>query len=174
MKYRVIKKQHNTDMCFVCGMENSAGTKAMFYDCENPDGNRVLLTIINPQNHHQSYPERMHGGIVSALLDESMGRAVQCEKPDIWAVTVDLSVRFRKSTPLSETLYIESHVTSLDTRTYTSEGKLFLADGTICATATSRFFIVPFDKAFAGHQLNDKNWLMVPDNVGEFIEILSQ
>ena len=171
MKYKILSKQNNTDKCFVCGMLNDAGTKAMFYNCENENGEKVLLTIIEPQTIHQSYPNRMHGGIISALLDESMGRSIQSEHPEVWAVTIDLNVRYRKSTPLDQTLYIESHVTSLGPKAYDSEGKLFLKDGTICATAKGKFYIVPYEKLFNDAKLDDNSWFLVKEDLTAYIEI---
>ena len=134
-------------MCIVCGVDNDASMRAAFFDCEN-NGKKVLLTVVQP-NHkqiHQSYPGRMHGGMISALLDESIGRAIQIDDPDIWAVTIDLVVKFRKPVPLDQTIYLDSRITASTKRSFDGEGKLFLADGTVCATATARYLVVPLEK----------------------------
>ena len=146
MRYRVLSRQYNSHMCFVCGIKNTLGTNARFFVCLNESDEKILLMVATPKEEHQSYPNRMHGGIISALLDESIGRAVQIENPDIWAVTIDLSVKFRKPVPLNQTLYCESKITELNKRTFTGEGKLFCSDGAIVATATAKYFIVPIEK----------------------------
>jgi len=171
MQYKILKKQNNTDTCFVCGMLNDAGLKAFFYDTIDEQGENALITKVNPQPFHQSYPNRMHGGIISALLDESMGRAVQITHPDIWAVTIDLNVKFRKPTPLDQTLYIESRVTDFGSRAFSAEGKMMLADGTVLATGSGKFFRVPYEQVFQDIKLDDTNWYVVDEDMPKFIEI---
>jgi len=158
-------------MCFVCGVNNDAGTKAEFFVCEKEDGEKVLLTMVQPQDFHQSYPDRMHGGVISALLDESIGRTIQIDNPDIWAVTINLQVKFRKPTPLNQKLYIESKVLNISTRTYDGEGKLFLADGTVCATAAGKFFIVPVEKTFTDSVKQEDYLVTSNEPLPEYIDI---
>ena len=67
-----MRKQPNSRMCFICGMKNVAGVKVFFYEQE--DGS--VLARFSGQEIHQGYPGRMHGGVVSGILDETMGRAV--------------------------------------------------------------------------------------------------
>jgi len=38
--------------------------------------------------YHQGYPNHMHGGMISAVLDETLGRAVQIYDTGIWGVTI--------------------------------------------------------------------------------------
>ena len=92
MELKVTKKQNNSDMCVVCGVYNDASLKSVFYELEND----MIVGITQPKDIHQSYPNRMHGGMISALLDETLGRAAQIGHPDLWAVTGELSVRFKK------------------------------------------------------------------------------
>jgi len=154
-------------------MENPAGVRAEFYNAENTEtGESVLLTIVkNPQAIHQSYPNRMHGGVISALLDESIGRAVQIKNPEIWAVTIELSIKFRKPVPLDRPLYIESRITEIGPRAFSGEGKLFTRDGTILATAIGKFFRVSYDAAFGEVELDEKNWYLVPENLPFAVDI---
>ena len=63
---KVIKKQTNTYDCVICGINNEFGLKAPFYETENNE----LVTIFEFKDHHQSYPGRAHGGLISAMLDE--------------------------------------------------------------------------------------------------------
>ena len=167
MKYDVLKKQNNSDMCFVCGMSNSASMKARFYEClkDTDHGEKILLTVIEPKDIHQSYPNRMHGGLISALLDESIGRAVQIDYPDLWAVTIDLNVKFRKPVPLDQTIYVESKITNLTARAYEGEGKIFLRDGTVCATATAKYLIVPFKQAVGDAVFDHTKWFLVKEDL---------
>jgi acyl-coenzyme A thioesterase PaaI-like protein len=70
IKYKVIRKQENSKLCLVCGMENDLGLKISFYELENGE----VVSIFNTKDEHQSYPGRLHGGITGAILDETIGK----------------------------------------------------------------------------------------------------
>jgi len=98
MKRKVTKKQHNSKMCFVCGLKNAAGLKASFYETDD----HALVATFTPGEIHQSYPGRLHGGIASTILDETIGRAVMIgSNKEVWGVTLELTVEY-KSPSLSE------------------------------------------------------------------------
>ena len=158
-------------MCFVCGPKNDSSTKTVYFECENDAGDKVLISMSTPLEIHQSYPQRMHGGVVSALLDEAIGRAYRIHDKNALAVTIDLNVKFRKPTPIDQTLYTESKVTNIEHRFFEGEGKLFTKDGTICATATAKYFFVPLEKAFPDAKENDKNWYVIEGETPKFIDI---
>ncbi len=75
MPQKVTAKQHNSKMCFVCGLKNSSGLHASFYEVE---GNQ-LVALFTPCDEHQGYPDRMHGGLAATILDETIGRAMNIE-----------------------------------------------------------------------------------------------
>ena len=152
MRYKVISKQYNDIFCFICGLGNKSGVQAEFFNCVDEHGENCLVTRIEPKSIHQSFPDRMHGGVVSAILDEAIGRAVQFEHPEIWAVTIDLNVKFRNPAPIDKTIYVVSKITNIANRTFDGEGKMFLSDKkmsgssvTLVATATARYFRVTLD-----------------------------
>ena len=72
MRHLVKAKQPNSKMCLVCGLKNRSGLGAYFYELDNGE----LLAIFRPAEEHQSYPGRLHGGIATAILDETIGRAI--------------------------------------------------------------------------------------------------
>jgi acyl-coenzyme A thioesterase PaaI-like protein len=55
-------------MCFVCGQKNDFGLHATFYETQNNE----LAALITPSDQHQGYPGRMHGGIATTILDETI------------------------------------------------------------------------------------------------------
>jgi len=63
---KVVQKQRNSRMCIMCGLDNSAGVRAPFYSME--DGS--VVTKFSYREEHQSYPGRVHGGLITAMLDE--------------------------------------------------------------------------------------------------------
>jgi acyl-coenzyme A thioesterase PaaI-like protein len=152
MKYTVTGKQHNDEKCFICGYKNPSGVGAEFFNCVDEAGGAVLITTFRTKDCHQSYPGRTHGGVISAILDESVGRAIELALPDIWAVTIDLSVKFRKPVPIGEDLYIVSRITKIADRFFEGEGEMVDGTGLVLATAVGKFFRLPLEKA-----VNDKN-----------------
>ena len=170
MKYKVTGKQNNSGMCFVCGTNNALGTHATFYECENETGEQVLLAVVDPKPEHQSYPNRMHGGVIAALLDETIGRAQSIGKENIWGVTIELTTRFRKPVPLDQTIYIEGKITGTNSRGFEGEGRILTADGTVCVTAAGKYLNVPIEK-IAGTELGDDDWFMVEEELPKEIVI---
>ena len=56
------------NMCFACGTENPIGLHLHFFSL--PQG---CLSLFTPSREHQSYNDRMHGGLIMTLMDEVMG-----------------------------------------------------------------------------------------------------
>ena len=74
--------------CFVCNPENPDGLKVRFR--VRADGS--VVAFFPCRSVYQSYPETLHGGITSALLDAAMTNALF--SIGIVAVTAELAVRF--------------------------------------------------------------------------------
>ena len=170
MTYKILRKQNNSYYCAVCGTNNPYTMGAKFYECENESGEQVLLTIFKPQEEHQSYPGRTHGGAVAAVLDESIGRAACIPQPGIWGVTIDLNVKYRKPTPLGVELFCESKTTKITNRTFEGEGRVFDKNNTTLATATGRYIMMD-PKNISDGGLNAENWFYVNEELPCVIEI---
>ena len=92
MKKKIIRKQQNSKMCFLCGLKNPFGLQASFYELESSE----LVCILTPKTEHQSYPGRLHGGIITAMLDETIGRAILINHAEeVWGVTAEFTTRFK-------------------------------------------------------------------------------
>ena len=143
---KVLSVQRNSKDCIICGMENKFGLKAPFY---NLDDNSVA-TVVTFKNSHQSYPDRTHGGMSGALLDELMGRTLWIDEPEMFGVTTTLSVTYRKAVPLETPVKARAYMTFNSTRGFTAKGELYSMDGTLLVEATSKYFKIPFKKAFKG------------------------
>jgi acyl-coenzyme A thioesterase PaaI-like protein len=168
MKHKILKKQHISRMCFVCGVKNDFGLHANFYET---DANE-LVALIEPSEKHQGYPGRMHGGIAAAILDETIGRAI-CNGKDeqIWSVTLELKTRFRKPIPLDKELKIIGSITNEGNRSFEGSGEIVLPDGEIAVSAEGKYLKVNIGK-IAGEMSLDDDWFLVesPDDPSE-IEI---
>lgn len=142
MKYKVLKKQHNSEKCIVCGMNNELGLKSAFYETENNE----VVAIFRSLEEHQSYPGRLHGGIASAILDETIGRAIMITDPNMWGVTVELNLKYKKPVPLNEELKVVGRITRDSRRVFEGTGEILLSNGEIAVTAQGKYFKMPIDK----------------------------
>ena len=127
MKFVFNKKQYTTDHCFICGEKNVAGLQMRFY--ETPD--RQCVGIFTGRPEHCSYPGRMHGGVISAILDETVGRAAELENPGTFGVTTTLTVTFRRPVPLGVELCCVGWLTQNKPRMFEGVGKILLPDGKV-------------------------------------------
>ena len=141
MKYKVIKKQNNSSDCIVCGLKTESSLKTAFYELENG----TVVGICTPQNHHQSYPDRMHGGMICALLDEVMGRGIQMGDPNAWGVTGSIEIKYKKAVPLNKQIKCVGKITSNRTRIFEGEGFLEDEDGNVLATGKALYFKTDFN-----------------------------
>lgn len=121
----------------MCGTENPHGLGVEFFD----DGQRVW-TELTPAPHHQGWPGVLHGGIVSALLDETIGRVAFLH--DRWVQTARLSLRFVKPAPLGQRLRATGELTRNHRRLMEMSGQLVVAaTGELVAEATGTFVPLP-------------------------------
>ena len=75
----------------------------------------------------------------SAILDETIGRAILLLQPDAWGVTVEFSVRFRRPLPLDEDIRCLARITRDRSRLFEGSGEILLADGTVAVEATGQY-----------------------------------
>ena len=142
-KGKNVQRQPNSRYCFLCGVQNPIGLKLAFYMTSE---DQVIARFV-PQDAHQGYPGVMHGGIACALLDETIGRTLI--RHDIWAMTVDLNVRFHKPVPLNEPLTVVGEIVRLRTRMMEGQGEIRLADNSLAVSAQGRYIHLPEEKVDA-------------------------
>lgn len=140
----VLYTQKNSKNCIVCGMENESGLKAPFYVLDDDS----VASIVKFKNIHQSYPDRTHGGMVSTLLDEIMGRALWIHEPEVFGVTTTLSVTFRKPVPLETPVKARGYLTFNSARGCSAIGEVFDMDGNLLVQASAKYFKIPFSRVF--------------------------
>ena len=168
MKYKVNKKQQNSKSCLVCGLQNDFGLHTSFYELDNGE----VLAVFKPREEHQSYPGRLHGGISSTILDETIGRALMITQPEQFGVTVEISVRFKKPVPLDEELRVIGRITRDSKRFYEGTGEIILADGSVAVEGHGKYLKMPLAKIAEYDDDDERNWQVVerPDDP-EFFEI---
>ena len=147
------KVQNISRDCVVCGDKNPFSLFTKFFETEDD----FVVGELVAKEHHQSYPGRMHGGMISACIDEVIGRAVQIKDPDIWGVTGELKIRFLKPTPLNETLRCFGKLTFENSRLFKGVAVLETKNGELLATGEATYVKLEVDKIADGG-LSEDDW----------------
>lgn len=156
--HQVVAKQPNSRMCLVCGLENQFGLRARFFELDN----RQLFATFQSGDHHQGYPQRLHGGVAASLLDEAIGRAIRMHYPEeVWGVTIELNTRYRQAIPIGETVRAVASVTEESRRHFEGHGKILLADGSVAAEAHGRYLKLPLS-SISDFDFEHQQWRVVP------------
>jgi acyl-coenzyme A thioesterase PaaI-like protein len=152
--------QPSSRMCFICGVENPVGLKLRFHQIEPG----VVEAHYSALPHFQGYPGILHGGIISAILDEVSGR--------VWMGTVDkprfmftakLEVLFRKNVPIGKPLRLVGKAGEDRGQSATAWGGIYDAEsGNLLAECHSVLVNVPEDK-LSKSTLTDTGWRVYPE-----------
>lgn len=121
--------------CFVCGDRNDYGLKVDFFHDKG-----VSKAEYVAEEKFQGYKDILHGGIISALLDEVMIKAVIAKGTLV--VTAEIQVKFIKPVKIGEKLFLEGRVTGEQKKIFTAEGTVSNSKGEIVAAGKGRFFKV--------------------------------
>ncbi len=125
--------------CFACGRANPQGLHLDFDVSRDRAETRFVA-----KREHTGYDGAVHGGIVTALLDETMGWTVFHQ--GIWAVTGRLSVRFRRPVPVGEELHVVGLVTKQTHRAVETRGEVRGAGDIVLAESEALFLIMPEER----------------------------
>jgi acyl-coenzyme A thioesterase PaaI-like protein len=123
--------------CFACGQLNPGG---LHLDFEVSRGRaEARYTALQ---RHQGYDGLLHGGVVTALLDEAMGWAIFHQ--GIWGVTAKISVTFRQPVPIGEDLRVVGEIARDRGRLIETRGTVErAASGEVLAEADATFLRMP-------------------------------
>jgi uncharacterized protein (TIGR00369 family) len=139
--------QPSSRTCFVCGRENPLGL-AVRWESDVEKG-EVRATLEIPE-HFNGFPGTVHGGVLSALLDEAAVRTALLDGGfDDLMVTAKLEVAFRRPTPTRTPVVVVARlVRRVGTRAQ-AEAELRLPDGTVAAKAEALLAKPPAEVAAA-------------------------
>jgi uncharacterized protein (TIGR00369 family) len=118
--------------CFACGGTNPIG---MGLHIELGEGTaRAEWTV---GDDYVGWSDKLHGGIAATLLDEVMAWA--CSSFDAWAVTAEMTVRYRTPASPGERLVAEGRVVERRRRIYDVQGEVRTTDGRMVAEGSGRY-----------------------------------
>lgn len=159
-------KQPNSYNCFICGVRNEAGVRVTFYDTVSDSGQPQVVARFTGRSIHQGYPGRMHGGVLTGVLDEVIGRAINTGNregdPTIWGVAVELTTRFRKPVPLDVELAAYGWITRERRRLFDGRGEISLPDGSTAVTAEAKYVKLDL-AAISDIDPEELGWRVYPD-----------
>lgn len=161
---KVISKQRNSKMCIICGMDNPIGLKAQFYNMED----KSVMTMFKFKEEYQSFPQRVHGGIIATMLDELGLRALWAKtSEDNFGVTLSINVKYRKPVPYNETLIGKGLVKKETSKFVIIESEIFDRKGNLLANAEVKYIKLDIDKIV--HEINphEEMCYLIEDEVKE-------
>jgi acyl-coenzyme A thioesterase PaaI-like protein len=120
--------------CVVCGADNQKGLQLEFQG--DPNG---VDAVWVPTEEWESFRGTVHGGIITAVLDEAMSKAVIARNWE--ALTVDLRVRFRGRVSPGEELRVHGWVVEKRKRRVLTEAILVTGTGIERAHAWAAFLV---------------------------------
>jgi len=124
--------------CFVCGTGNPLGMKVT---AQKGEGTSIVTWLA--RREFEGYSGVLHGGIVSALLDEAMAYATLSIASN--CATAEMNVRFLRPVRVGESVRVEGVVTGQHRRLYHTSAEL-IQDGEIRAIATGKFIAAAHKK----------------------------
>ena len=154
MKRRITGKQPNSKSCIVCGLKNPGGLHAQFYELETGE----LMSVFTAREEYQSYPNRMHGGIASAILDETIGRSILTRSHgEVWGVTVEFTTQFKKPVPTDRPVRAIGRIVKEGSRIFEGTGEIVLEDGSVAVEGLGRYIKMPLNQ-IADFDIEAQEW----------------
>ena len=118
--------------CFACGTTNPIGMRLQI-----ALGDGTATTEWKPGPDFVGWSDRVHGGLLAAVLDEVMAWAPSSD--DAWAVTSRFTVRFHSPASPGELLNATGWVEGKRRRIYTTRGEIRALDGRLVAEAEGTY-----------------------------------
>jgi acyl-coenzyme A thioesterase PaaI-like protein len=133
---------HHDPACFGCG-DNQIGFRLPLPESEGVEHYEATFAF---DERHQGGPGIVHGGLVSALLDEACGLLATWHR--FPSVTGRIFVRYRRPVPIKRTLEVRARVEDSPGRRVRVRGEL-VDEGEILAEARAAFVHVPLEHFLA-------------------------
>lgn len=122
--------------CFVCGPDNPVGLKTNLEVDRDSQSARCTLAV---PAEYQGWQGMVHGGIISALLDEVSAYAGMTVAATV--VTGELTTRFRKSVPVEQEITVSAQVIKQVRRVVMVEATLVM-QGEVLASSEAKMMVV--------------------------------
>jgi acyl-coenzyme A thioesterase PaaI-like protein len=125
--------------CFGCGQGNPLGLRLRF----RRTGPGTVEGVYEAPEHQAGAPGVVHGGIQAALLDETLGFAVQAargsDEPDFDIVTVEFTLRYKRPAPTGAPLVLRGRFVRSEGRDYWVAGEIVDESGGVLTEGEARW-----------------------------------
>jgi len=128
-------KLEDNHKCFVCGKKNPDGLKINFKVSDN----KIQAEFI-PHSSLQGYANIVHGGIISTLLDEAMGKLAF--ELGINCLTAEINVRFKNPAYVGRKYFLTGEILRKTHRIVFAKSKMQSESDLLIAEATGKLMIV--------------------------------
>lgn len=126
----------DSQYCFICGQENPVGFKTNIEVDRETQSAQCTLAV---SAEYQGWKGMVHGGIISALLDEVSAYAGMTVAKTV--VTGELTTRFRKPVPVEQEITVSAQVIKQARRVVMVEAQLVM-QGEVLASAEAKMIVV--------------------------------
>ena len=93
-----------------------------------------------PDDTWNGYPGVVHGGIIAAIMDDSMAWSV-FKTAGKWGVTAKMTLRYRRSMKTVSEYTVRGRVTKVTGKRYSTESSIIDEDGNIIAESSGLFIV---------------------------------
>lgn len=158
---KIISKQRNSKMCMICGLDNEYGVNAPFYNME--DGS--VMSVFQYKWQHQSYPGRVHGGLITAMLDEMGLRSLWAKELSeaTFGVTLSLDTKYRKPIPYETDLIGRGIVVRETSKFFFTDASIMDMRGVVLANGMIKYIKMDTQKISEGVQIHEEMPYLVED-----------
>ena len=118
------------DPCYVCGQKNPSGLKMRFFIEDN-----LVKAEFTPHENQLGYPDVVHGGVISAIMDEIMGWPLTLLTKCL-SVTTQLQIRFLKPVTIGKTYIVSARVVNTERKLWKGRGEIQDKEGTLYIEGT--------------------------------------
>ena len=122
--------------CFACGVGNDQGMNLHF----DTGSDGVAAAVWLPSGAFQSYPDRVHGGVIAILLDCAMVHALFAR--GVAGVTAELSIRYLQSVTLLVPVEVTGWMEECRHGIYLCRAEVRQAGG-VAVRASAKFLALP-------------------------------
>ncbi|MFH1905032.1 MAG: PaaI family thioesterase [bacterium] len=128
-------KLEDNHKCFVCGKKNPDGLKIDFKVLDN----KIQAEFV-PRSSLQGYANIVHGGIISTLLDEAMGKLAF--ELGIDCLTAEINVRFKNPAYVGREYLLTGEILKKTHKIVFAKAKIQDESDLLIAEATGKLMVV--------------------------------
>ncbi len=129
--------------CIVCGSRHANPATLGLKFVTDAEGVHAECV---PTEIYSGYKGVVHGGIICALLDETLGWSVAVVRKKYF-VTGELQVRFLRPLPVGMRITVRGRPVAHHERYSVAQGEIVGPDGRVYAEGTGKFYVMRDDKA---------------------------